>query len=103
MLIFDVDSQVSDTTDKQARGDFFKLLGNLTGSAVEKNELQTLYIPGKSNKNLLEGEDAVSVIGKAQWKYLSSKKGSRGPDVAAVLRSKYGVKPEEGNAREMGS
>ncbi len=95
VLLFDVESQVSDATDKQARGDFFKLLGNLTGSAAEKNELQTLYIPGKSNKNLLEGEDASSVIGKAQWKYLSSKKGSRGPDVAAVLRSKYGVKPEE--------
>ena len=71
VLLFDVDSSMVDATDKQARSDFFKLMGNLTSNAVEKNEtVQMLYVPGKNNNNLLEGKNAQDVIGKAQWKYL---------------------------------
>lgn len=97
ILLFDVDSPISDTTDEKARSDYFRLMGNLTAAAAEKNAapLQTLYVPGKGNKNLLEKQEAASAIGKGSWKYLSSHKGSRGADVAAALRQKYGVNGEE--------
>lgn len=99
ILLFDVDSSLSDATDIKARTDYFKLMGNLTAAATEKKSvpLQTLYVPGKGNKNLLEKQEASAVIGKGSgsWKYLSSQKGSRGPDVAAALRQKYGVNGEE--------
>lgn len=91
VVIFDCDAKLVESADRSARQDYFALMSNLTLSANPSVPMKTLYIPGKSNKHIME--DSALVKGCKGWNYLSSSRTAL--SAAKAIRAKYQVKDEE--------
>jgi len=91
VVIFDCDAKLVESADRTARQDYFALMSNLTLSANPSVPMKTLYVPGKSNKHIME--DSALVKGCKGWNYLSSSRTAL--SAAKAIRAKYQVKDEE--------